>query len=55
MMRVLMILLVTSAIWGCSTEAWRAGAQESAKNDCLKAPIGEQERCLDKLKDRQKP
>jgi hypothetical protein len=54
MIRVLMMLLVISTIWGCSSDAWRAGAQESAKNECFKAPIGEQQRCLDRLKEGQR-
>ncbi len=33
----------------CTTDAWRAGVQESAKQQCLQAPIGEQQRCLDRL------
>lgn len=48
------VLAALVAMTGCTADAWHAGAQESAKQACLKAPIGEQERCLNKLKDAQR-
>jgi hypothetical protein len=48
-MKVLFWIGVMLFMSACTTDAWRAGVQESAKQDCLKAPIGEQQRCLDKL------
>jgi hypothetical protein len=50
-MKHVLIISLLLGLSACSTEAWRVSTQESAKNDCLKAPIGEQQRCLDKLKE----
>lgn len=52
-MKHLLIISLVLGLSACSTDAWRVGIQESAKQECLKAPIGEQERCLNKLKDSQ--
>ncbi|MEZ5454728.1 MAG: hypothetical protein R3F04_01225 [Lysobacteraceae bacterium] len=30
---------------GCSRQAWYAGMQQSARDDCLRQPPGEIERC----------
>jgi hypothetical protein len=49
----LLICIASGVLTACTTDAWRVGIQESAKQECLKAPIGEQERCLNKLKDSQ--
>jgi hypothetical protein len=46
----LLICMASGLLTACTTDAWRAGMQESAKQECLKAPIGEQQRCLDRLK-----
>jgi hypothetical protein len=50
MIRLLGLLYFFSfLLTACTTDAWRAGVQESAKQQCLQAPIGEQQRCLDRL------
>ena len=53
-MKWVYVWVAVVAMTGCTADAWRAGAQESAKQQCLQAPIGEQQRCLDKLKDAQR-
>jgi len=53
-MKWIWLLLPLALVSACTTNAWHASTQESAKQQCLQAPIGEQQRCLDKLKDAQR-
>jgi len=48
------LIVIHSFLSACTSDAWRASAKESAKQECLNAPIGEQQRCLDRLTESQR-
>ena len=46
---VLFLATVALTTVGCTTQAWYAGVQNGAENDCKQKPLGEVDRCLARL------
>jgi outer membrane lipoprotein-sorting protein len=43
------LLVIAVVASGCTTQAWYAGTQAGAENECKHKPAGEVDRCLARL------